>query len=192
MTVPEPPQTPAPVFAVRAFKTALFGTPQETREKDVTAHQQNGHTIAGRNNSKADKVAPNGSTTTNRPPLGCADANASRPAAGETDGGASPLKPAGIMLTPGIGPSRRKTVSFGASVLDNEEKRSFRARKAELTDESSTSTSNLRKSNTGPTTTESGRTRLTKTLYESRDHVDNEAGGENRPFQFSDVKGMDI
>lgn len=31
----DPPETPAPVFAVRALKTAIFGTPQETRHVDV-------------------------------------------------------------------------------------------------------------------------------------------------------------
>lgn len=35
-------------------------------------------------------------------------------------GTASPAKPQGILLTPGTGTTRRKTVSFGATVIDNE------------------------------------------------------------------------
>lgn len=31
-TIEEPPVTPAPVFAVRAFRTAIWGTPDESRE----------------------------------------------------------------------------------------------------------------------------------------------------------------
>lgn len=37
-------------------------------------------------------------------------------------GAASPAKPPGILLTPGTATARRKTVSFGAGVVDNEEK----------------------------------------------------------------------
>ncbi|KAJ4306591.1 hypothetical protein N0V88_001395 [Collariella sp. IMI 366227] len=77
------PDTPAPVFAVRAFKTALFGTPAPrdrrpaSRGKDKTAQQ-----------------------------------NANPPLAIDK----SPAKPAGILLTPGTGTTRRKRVSFNHDV----------------------------------------------------------------------------
>lgn len=166
------------MFAVRAFKTALFGTPQEVPEKNAVVKPQDEQNIAGQSNSRPVKLDSNGATTTNRLPLGRTDANANRPVIGEENGLASPSKPPGIMLTPGIGPSRRKTVSFGASVLDNEGKRSFRARKIEVKDESATTSSQLRKSNLGTTTTESGRTRLTEILTELRDQIHDEDDGE--------------
>ncbi|KAI9791961.1 MAG: hypothetical protein M1816_003230 [Peltula sp. TS41687] len=175
----EPPQTPAPVFAVRAFKTAWFGTPQDIPEKDVVTQQQVGQIIAGKKNPRSDNVVPKGATTTNRLPLGRADANASRPAVAEENGLTSPLKPPGIMLTPGVGPSRRKTVSFGASVLDNEPKRSFRARKVEVKGDALNTSSHLPDSNSQAVKTESGRTRLTETLYEVRDQVRDSHDGES-------------
>lgn len=72
------PDTPAPVFAARAFKSALFGTPVRDAQR------------ASRDKARAAK-----STTFT------------------TDQGSdTPLKPQGILLTPGTGASRRKRVSF--------------------------------------------------------------------------------
>lgn len=69
------PDTPAPVFAARAFKAALFGSPSRR------------HPASTARNSR-------------RPPLI------------ERETG-TPSKPAGILLTPGTGTTRRKRVSFG-------------------------------------------------------------------------------
>jgi hypothetical protein len=78
------PDTPAPVFAVRALRTALFGTP------------------AAKDRRAAVKAAKDktGQQNVNLPPA--------------TD--KSPAKPAGILLTPGTGTTRRKRVSFGNDV----------------------------------------------------------------------------
>lgn len=74
----EMPDTPAPVFAARAFKSALFGTPVRDAQR-----------------ASRDK------------------ARAAKPTAFTTDQGSdTPLKPQGILLTPGTGASRRKRVSF--------------------------------------------------------------------------------
>jgi hypothetical protein len=77
----EQPDTPAPVFAVRALKTALFGTPapRSYQPSDAT-------------DDMPDKKAPT---------------------AGGSD---TPARPAGILLTPGTGTTRRKRVSFGHDV----------------------------------------------------------------------------
>ncbi|ODA79872.1 hypothetical protein RJ55_05469 [Drechmeria coniospora] len=79
-TLLDQPDTPAPVFAARAFKSALFGTPapstDETRQ-------------------------PQGNMATRKASM------ASDPSS------STPSKPAGILLTPGTGTSRRKRVSFG-------------------------------------------------------------------------------
>ncbi|WYZ38826.1 hypothetical protein EsH8_III_000740 [Colletotrichum jinshuiense] len=79
----EQPDTPAPVFAARALKSAIFGTP----------------------------ARPDDDTTANM---------AHRRDADDSDADSrTPLKPQGILLTPGTGTSRRKRVSFGHDVLDN-------------------------------------------------------------------------
>ncbi|KAK1599766.1 spindle pole body formation-associated protein-domain-containing protein [Colletotrichum navitas] len=79
----EQPDTPAPVFAARALKNAIFGTPARPGD-DNTANM------------------------------------AHRRDADDSDAESrTPLKPQGILLTPGTGTSRRKRVSFGHDVLDN-------------------------------------------------------------------------
>lgn len=81
----EQPDTPAPVFAVRALKTALFGTPapKSYQPSDAAADMPD------------DRA----------------------PAAGASD---TPARPAGILLTPGTGTTRRKRVSFGHDVKAEE------------------------------------------------------------------------
>ncbi|KAL6902524.1 spindle pole body formation-associated domain-containing protein [Trichoderma evansii] len=74
----EMPDTPAPVFAARAFKSALFGTPVRDAQR------------ASRDKARAAKST-----------------------AFTTDQGSdTPLRPQGILLTPGTGASRPKRVSF--------------------------------------------------------------------------------
>ncbi|KAG5996821.1 hypothetical protein E4U43_002795 [Claviceps pusilla] len=73
------PDTPAPVFAARAFKSALFGTPSK-RSQARRRHSQGS------------------SSTSKSRSLG------------------TPLKPQGILLTPGTGASKRKRVTFGHDV----------------------------------------------------------------------------
>ncbi|KAK3325416.1 spindle pole body formation-associated protein-domain-containing protein [Apodospora peruviana] len=73
----EGPDTPAPVFAVRALKTALFGTPAPRASEQPRA-----------------------------------TGNVKAPPANDR----SPVKPNGILLTPGTGTTRRKRVSFGHDV----------------------------------------------------------------------------
>lgn len=86
------PETPAPVFAARAFKSAIFGTPAFHDEDELEKPRQ--------------AVDMNGRI---------------RPGA-QASGGSSPTKPQGILLTPGTATFRRKTVSFGDGVVDNEGK----------------------------------------------------------------------
>ncbi|GKT49170.1 uncharacterized protein ColSpa_09351 [Colletotrichum spaethianum] len=79
----EQPDTPAPIFAARALKSAIFGTPARP-DDDNTANM------------------------------------AHRKDADDSDAESrTPLRPQGILLTPGTGTSRRKRVSFGHDVLDN-------------------------------------------------------------------------
>ncbi|KAL8710941.1 MAG: hypothetical protein Q9220_004540 [cf. Caloplaca sp. 1 TL-2023] len=97
----EAPETPAPVFAVRAFKTALFGTPAA------------GQTHTGKEN----KVGSEEQTTIKRSPrLGITTPKTSNNShtsrSQKVKSLVSPAK--GILLTPGTAAARRKTVSFSS------------------------------------------------------------------------------
>jgi Cut12 conserved domain len=98
-TFVDAPETPAPIFAVRAFKHALWGTPKpEPDEKTALL--------------AADSAPPSRSEdrTQLKPPK---DAEIERPS--------SPNK--GILMTPGTVAGRRKQVKFGEHVVDNEGKK---------------------------------------------------------------------
>lgn len=112
--VEEPPETPAPLFAVRAFKTAIFGTPHPDQSNVKR------HTPQVEQNDNVAKTQPaeeaKGITVDNavNDPLG------GRAAVSKVEPLASPTK--GILLTPGTGPTRRKTVSFGSLIADAQKK----------------------------------------------------------------------
>ncbi|TVY22019.1 hypothetical protein LARI1_G000086 [Lachnellula arida] len=84
------PETPAPVFAARALKSAIFGTPAFVSDDTTYKIEQDDGKQAGK------------------------DLTSSRP------DNISPTKPPGILLTPGTATTKRKTVSFGNDVVDNE------------------------------------------------------------------------
>ncbi|KAI7784757.1 urease [Diaporthe eres] len=90
-TFVEQPDTPAPVFAARAFKRALFGTPAPQRD------------VQSRKETRA------AAAKSERP----------KPSTVEDKRYESPTRPQGILLTPGTGASRRKRVSFGRDVKAN-------------------------------------------------------------------------
>ncbi|KAL1642070.1 hypothetical protein SLS58_005658 [Diplodia intermedia] len=98
----EPPETPAPIFAARAIKHAIFGTPAPPET-----------VRPARVEPKADLPA------FSRPlPPDFGLKNAVDPD--------KPRLPGGILSTPGT-VKDRKTVSFGAQVVDNEGKKSDKA-----------------------------------------------------------------
>lgn len=120
------PDTPAPIFAVRALRTALFG--DADLDDPTTVQDEKDEAAKGR----------------------CIDSQGLTP------------KPNGILMTPGTATTRRKTVSFGNGVVDNEGHRSS----ARLRRSSSLS----RISSPFDSTAGSGghKTSLTKKLEESR------------------------
>ncbi|KAF2095293.1 hypothetical protein NA57DRAFT_79782 [Rhizodiscina lignyota] len=112
----EPPETPAPVFAVRAFKHAIFGTPKPFEETLLEP------SIPRRTASKSSKLQgldERGRKHHLPPPT----ARPSPP---------SPTKPASILMTPGTVNGRRKNVTFGKEVLDNEDKKPIQSSKTGL------------------------------------------------------------
>ncbi|KAF2750067.1 hypothetical protein M011DRAFT_483954 [Sporormia fimetaria CBS 119925] len=96
----EPPDTPAPQFAVKALKQAIFGTPAPQEQ----------------NSAKALDMKPKTNERNPTAPVLPPPREASVPT--------SPSKlPNGILMTPGTASRGRKSVSFGAHVVDNEGKR---------------------------------------------------------------------
>lgn len=100
--IDEGPETPAPIFAVRAFKSALFGTPRIDQDALATptttpADNKGGKKERSGRITKSPKVKQ---TAEEEPVI--------KP---RTVSLMSPGK--GILLTPGTGAARRKNVSFG-------------------------------------------------------------------------------
>ena len=163
----DPPDTPAPVFALRAFKTALFGTPREGTEEQV----------ATPNPTARPAAAAAGDTTPARHSSDDADAAVQSRRRLRHGEDLLSTKPAGILLTPGTANGRRKTVSFGETVVDNESKKATSTGRSGLPDNcpgkfpspwTPKSTSWPRKS---------GRNTFTQSLYDARsvktDNTDN-------------------
>ncbi|OCK81768.1 hypothetical protein K432DRAFT_424674 [Lepidopterella palustris CBS 459.81] len=150
----EPPETPAPVFVVRAFKHALFGTPHPDEAEEVTSTKSREIDASNGFVSKETHIQSRAievSEEADRVPL------------------SSPTKPNGILMTPGTGARGRKTVSFGAHVVDNEGKKVTAPRKSGLPNDCPgkypspwTPTSQL-------VTEKKPRTKLTAALYDVRD-----------------------
>lgn len=92
------PDTPAPVFAARALKSALFGVPNA--EEDETVYE---------GESESEDINAHDTTR-------------------DMSRSMSPTKPQGILLTPGTGTTRRKTVSFDNEVVDKPENEKTRGK----------------------------------------------------------------
>ena len=106
----EPPETPAPLFAVRAFKTALFGTPATDRHDERNEHKSRSR------ESLNEKKVTSGQAGETQFQDQRQEADALR--GFKTDALLSPTK--GILLTPGTATTRRKTVTFGGLVNNQE------------------------------------------------------------------------
>ncbi|KAF6223525.1 hypothetical protein HO133_000368 [Letharia lupina] len=111
--IEEPPETPAPLFAVRAFKTAIFGTPHPD-QNDVRHHM-----LPGEPKRDVAKTQPAAKVEGNQAHDAVNGYFDEPVALLKVDPLASPTK--GILLTPGTGATRRKTVSFG-TLISNAQK----------------------------------------------------------------------
>ena len=109
----EPAETPAQLFPFRAFKQAIFGTPGSNA--GVVDDVEESLVLGRRSSHREQRGFPDSSAVENGVRVGeRVDADRS-----ETPT-SSPTK--GILATPGTASARRKTVSFGAGVVDNERK----------------------------------------------------------------------
>lgn len=109
----EPPETPAPVFAVRAFKHAIFGTPGTEKPKAPRRHS---NTENARNGAGVRPRMVRPKSSSDATTLGRFEEIVAPP---------SPTK--GILMTPGTAAGKRKTVTFPDHVLDNEGKRPLKS-----------------------------------------------------------------
>ncbi|CAK7266727.1 hypothetical protein SEPCBS119000_002178 [Sporothrix epigloea] len=105
----EQADTPGPVFAARAFKSALFGTPAPS---DLTVDN-----IASPLASKPLSVVQEPSAGTN---IAITRRKTETKAGADAAGDTPRRLPGGILLTPGTATSRRKRVSFGSEVVPGE------------------------------------------------------------------------
>lgn len=95
-TILEEPETPAAaLFAVQAFKHALYGTPMPDEARSIRRKGSSESTIRAPLESRWANLGPSARPT-------------------------SPTKPNGILMTPGTVNGRRKQVTFGSQVMDNE------------------------------------------------------------------------
>ena len=117
--IDDAPDTPAPVFVVRAFKTAIFGTPKpieyqnaQMKSSNLTEDDEGGPVKLKRKSEDPDRQSKNASSQCE---IKAQESLAVRDAIvrNGNDQFASPTK--GILLTPGTAATRRKTVSFSAS-----------------------------------------------------------------------------
>ncbi|KAK1145776.1 hypothetical protein N8T08_004017 [Aspergillus melleus] len=156
----EPPETPAPVFAIRAFKSALFGTPGVEDEENVQREQ----------NPKDLSANPHLGAGDLRKPLATGSArDAPKVTTMDVDSAvnamASPTK--SILVTPGTASNRRKTVSFGESVVDNERKRDEPPTRSSKTP--TISSGNITSQWSGSSDKSKPRSKLTQALMDSRE-----------------------
>lgn len=147
----EPPETPAPVFAIRAFRSALFGTPTADEETPRAPPQKE----TGHQRSKSDTTKPISIEKKE-------DAKPDFDPINNPSG--SPTK--SILVTPGTISNRRKTVSFGESVVDNEGKRESRVNKTPPNPAGNLSAQWISGSAEGKP-----RSKLTQTLMDARENA---------------------
>ncbi|KAJ5619048.1 Spindle-body formation-associated protein [Penicillium lagena] len=154
----EPPETPAPVFAIRAFKSALFGTPAAEEEEERVSQPKK---TLGHQRSKSDS-APS-------PARNVVEDESSKALNGDAINPGSPTK--SILVTPGTISNRRKTVSFGESVVDNEGKRNGSSNKLVKTPPNPSGNLSIQWMSGSSDGSSKPRSKLTQTLLNARDNA---------------------
>lgn len=149
------------MFALRAFKSALFGTPgaeDEERERALRAKEQPVSSRRSRSMSQENPLRESeGNDTGARKGDAVQISNAM----------ASPTK--SILMTPGTTSNRRKTVSFGDGVVDNERKQESPSKTPTKTPPSATGSSTSSQWSSGSSDGKKPRSKLTQALMDSRE-----------------------
>ncbi|PCH02593.1 Spindle-body formation-associated protein [Penicillium occitanis (nom. inval.)] len=112
--VMEPPETPGPVFAMRAFKSAIWGTPAgEDNDTDRPATTGSPEKTTLRNRNTMNQTIPT---------IQLQQQTIEKPVSDSTNQlSMSPTK--SILVTPGTISNRRKTVSFGETAVHGDSER---------------------------------------------------------------------
>lgn len=174
------------MFALRAFKSAIFGTPGAEDEGNIDASKSKDPSkIQGHQRSKSETAKPIAIETKEHLK---ADLDTTVNPSG------SPTK--SILVTPGTISNRRKTVSFGDGVVDNEGKRESKAVKTPTNP-----TGNLTAQWMSGSTDGKPRSKLTQTLMDARDSASktgdpgdaaSDATPTARPQAQSDLANEDV
>lgn len=117
------PETPAHVFAARAFKHAIFGTPRPPSpvvgvSRSLVAEGVQDVPVSEASEAKVEIIKPVAGPSEGQKRKDREELNH------HSELMSSPSKPRGILVTPGTAMARRKQVNFGEQVVDNEGKRS--------------------------------------------------------------------
>lgn len=183
----EAPETPAPVFAVRAFKHAIFGTPQTVQPKPRRhSNAENGR----QRNTESRPARP----TLNRP-KSASDAQAVGKVELQSipEPLSSPTK--GILMSPGTVAAKKKNVTFGEDVAENEEKRPL---KSGLPDDCPGKFPSPWHKSSGPDRDDEpmekgkGRSKLTEALEQARDETRKRKPKEKRSRRETDDDDSDV
>lgn len=159
--IEEPPETPAPMFAVRAFKSALFGTPHPTQPASPSSRSRK--SFAQNSLPKESALIPEPSKTEH---LNAGDRETIKiPKRLDSDALLSPTK--GILLTPGTGTTRRKNVTFRGISSEEKSKEGHSSRDSLLANNISANTSNQLQA-TGILEDQLYKTSFTKALHKAK------------------------
>ncbi|RHZ48783.1 uncharacterized protein CDV56_102825 [Aspergillus thermomutatus] len=168
----DPPETPAPVFAIRAFKSALFGTPGAEDEEVSDQDSKSDQNLASRRPGKSDLL---------KPPVAYRATDVTKTEKTDVDMAVnamvSPTK--SILVTPGTAANRRKTVSFGDGVVDNERKRNDASTQSSRTPMNLSGNLSSQWLSSSSDSKGKPRSRLTQALLDSRDKSPNDSTPTN-------------
>lgn len=120
-TITEAPQTPAPVFAMRAFKQVLFGTPQPSTTAEVPLLKSLPpiQDLPALDTVQPTRLPKDGALSTS--PIS-KQRHILQPSEAQKQNELASNRPQGILMTPGTINGPRKQVKFGQQVVDNEGK----------------------------------------------------------------------
>lgn len=158
----DPPETPAPLFAVRAFKSALFGTPHPSQT--VSPSNRSRKAAAQNGLPKPPALPQDPLKTAHLEPKDREDVTQKL----DLEALVSPTK--GILLTPGIGTTRRKNVTFRGIGTD-EKLKAGDDNRGILFGDAVSETSSSQSQAASPEENQPRQTSLTKALYKAKNGV---------------------
>lgn len=178
----EPPQTPGPVFAMRAFKSAIWGTPGgENNDHDRPATMGSPEKPTLRKRNTMDETIP-----TMQP----RQQTFEKPVSDSTNQlSMSPTK--SILVTPGTISNRRKTVSFGETAVQGDSERTktlSRSNSTSISPAGSVTSQWMSSQSDGKSRP---RSRLTQSLLDAKEQSTGEPSEQNKSARIEEAFGID-